>query len=524
MEQQGGDIAVIPRSIGGGSNPIAALNVEPDTPPESSFNNNSDPNHDQRERERERERKRLSIWFVIDVSMGFFFQKLGWRNFVIYRPWFPCFISLLLKLASMLPLFLQEQPEQVKFQQIELLFHFVDFELMFCSLVENKTSLETNLQAGASHGYELLWVVLIGFFFAIIIQSLAANLGVSTGKHLSEFCKAEYPRMVKNYLWILAEIAVIAADIPEVIGTAFGLNILFNISVWAGFLLTGLSTLLLLGLQRYGVRKFEMLIAMLVFVMAGCFFREMSYVKPPASGVVKGMFVPKLNGQGATGDAIALLGAIFMPHNIFLHSALVLSIKVPNSVRGVNDACRYFLIESGIALFVAFLINVAIVSVFATNVLEKSSKALYAVALLASGQSSSITGTYTGQFIMHGFLNLHMKKWVRNIMNRCIAITPSLIMILSFELPFALISLLKFSSSSTKIMIDNYIFIALQVIAISWILGIGIIGINVYYLRTSFVDWLVHNDVPKLGNVLIGIVVLPLTAIYIIAVIYLTCR
>ncbi|PPD69934.1 hypothetical protein GOBAR_DD33192 [Gossypium barbadense] len=214
LEQQGGDIAVIPRSIGEGSNPIAALNVEPDTPPESSFNNNSDPNHDQ-----------------------------------------------------------------------------------------------------------LLWVVLIGFFFAIIIQSLAANLGVSTGKHLSEFCKAEYPRMVKNYLWILAEIAVIAADIPEVIGTAFGLNILFNISVWAGFLLTGLSTLLLLGLQRYGVRKFEMLIAMLVFVMAGCFFREMSYVKPPASGVVKGMFVPKLNGQGATGDAIALLGAIFM-YNIFLHSAL----------------------------------------------------------------------------------------------------------------------------------------------------------------------------------------------------------
>ncbi|TYI78575.1 hypothetical protein E1A91_D06G222200v1, partial [Gossypium mustelinum] len=450
-EQQGGDIAVIPRSIGGGSNPIAALNVEPDTPPESSFNNNSDPNHD------------------------------------------------------------EEQPEQVKFQQIELQFHFVDFELMFYSLVENRTSLETNLQAGASHGYELLWVVLIGFFFAIIIQSLAANLGVSTGKHLSEFCKAEYPRMVKNYLWILSEIAVIAADIPEVIGTGFGLNILFNISVWVGFLLMGLSTLLLLGLQRYRVRKLEMLIAVLVFVMAGCFFREMSYVKPPASGVVKGMFVPKLNGQGATGDAIALLGAIFMPHNIFLHSALVLSIKVPNSVRGVNDACRYFLIESGIALFVAFLINVAIVSVFATvcttdnissanqkrpklNVLEKSSKALYAVALLASGQSSSITGTYTGQFIMQ--------------------------MILSFELPFALISLLKFSSSSTKIMS----YFSVKVIAISWILGIGIIGINVYYLITSFVDWLVHNDVPKLGNVLIGIVVLPLTAIYIIAVIYLTCR
>ncbi|PPD69933.1 hypothetical protein GOBAR_DD33191 [Gossypium barbadense] len=143
---------------------------------------------------------------------------------------------------------------------------------------------EIDLQAGANHGYE---VVLIGLVFALIIQSLAANLGVST-----ELCRAEYPRMVKYCLWILAEIAVIAVDIPKLIGIAFGLKILFNIPVWVRVLLTDLSTLLLLGLQRYG---------------------EMSYVKPPASGVVKGMFVPKLNGQGATGDAIALLGAIFIP-------------------------------------------------------------------------------------------------------------------------------------------------------------------------------------------------------------------
>ncbi|KAH1057458.1 hypothetical protein J1N35_035523 [Gossypium stocksii] len=509
QQQQGGDVAVIPQSWGGGSNRIAALNVEPGTtPPQSSSNNNSkrfndkhdDPNHD---------------------------QKPGWRKFLSFiGPGF------LVSLAYLDP-----------------------------------GNLETDLQAGASHGYELLWVVLIGLVFALIIQSLAANLGVSTGKHLSELCKAEYPRMVKYCLWILAEIAVIAADIPEVIGTAFGLNILFNIPVWVGVLLTGLSTLLLLGLQRYGVRKLEMLIAVLVFVMAGCFFGEMSYVKPPASGVVKGMFVPKLNGQGATGDAIALLGALVMPHNLFLHSALVLSRKVPNSVRGVNDACKYFLIESGIALFVAFLINVAVVSVSAAvctadnissanqkrcndlnlnsasflleNVLGKSSKALYAVALLASGQSSTITGTYAGQFIMQGFLNLKMKKWVRNIMTRCIAITPSLIvsiiggsqgagrliiiasMILSFELPFALIPLLKFSSSSTKMgPYKNSVII----IVISWILGIGIIGINVYYLITAFVDWLVHNDIPKVGNVFIGIIVFPLMAIYIIAVIYLTFR
>nr|AMX27898.1 metal transporter Nramp1 [Pyrus betulifolia] len=428
-------------------------------------------------------------------------------------------------------------------------------------------NLETDLQAGANHRYELLWVILIGLIFALIIQSLSANLGVTTGKHLSELCKAEYPPFVKYCLWLLAEVAVIAADIPEVIGTAFALNILFNIPVWTGVLLTGFSTLLLLGLQKYGVRKLEMLIAVLVFVMAACFFGEMSYVKPPASGVLKGMFIPELSGQGATGDAIALLGALVMPHNLFLHSALVLSRKIPKSVRGINDACRYFLIESGFALFVAFLINVAIVSVSGTvchhsklsdkdndtcsdltlnsasfllqNVLGRSSKILYAIALLASGQSSTITGTYAGQFVMQGFLNIKMKKWARNLMTRCIAITPSLIvsiiggssgagrliiiasMILSFELPFALIPLLKFSSSATKMGPHKN---SIYIIVTSWILGMGIIGINIYYLSTGFVGWIIRSSLPKVATVFIGILVFPFMAIYILAVLYLTLR
>ncbi|KAG8612197.1 hypothetical protein MANES_S092200v8 [Manihot esculenta] len=411
-------------------------------------------------------------------------------------------------------------------------------------------NLETDMQAGANHGYELLWIIVIGLVFALIIQSLAANLGVSTGKHLAELCNLEYPKYVKLCLWLLAEVAVIAADIPEVIGTAFALNILFHISLWIGVLLTGFSTLLLIGLQKYGVRKLEMLITVLVFVMAACFFGELSYVKPPAVDVIKGMFIPKLSSQGATGDAIALLGALVMPHNLFLHSALVLSRKIPNSITGINDACRYFLMESGIALFVALLINISIVSVTGTvcmandlssqdtdrcndltlnsasfllkNVLGKSSSTIYAIALLASGQSSTITGTYAGQFIMQGFLNLKMRKWKRNLMTRCIAITPSLIvsiiggssgsgrliiiasMILSFELPFSLIPLLKFSSSSTKMgPYKNSIYI----IVFSWILGSLIIGINVYYLSTGFVDRLIHNNLPKVGNVFIGIIV-----------------
>ncbi|XP_061970482.1 metal transporter Nramp7.2 [Populus nigra] len=489
----------LPASWNGSSNRIASVNVEGQPQPWVDDLDLEDPNH----------------------------QKPGWRKFLSYvGPGF------LVSLAYLDP-----------------------------------GNLETDLQAGANHRYELLWVILIGLIFALIIQSLAANLGVSTGKHLSELCKAEYPKYVKYCLWLLAEIAVIAADIPEVIGTAFALNILFHIPVWVGVLCTGCSTLLLLGLQKYGVRKLELLIAVLVFVMAACFFGEMSYVKPSATDVLKGMFIPKLSGQGATGDAIALLGALIMPHNLFLHSALVLSRKMPNSVRGINDACRYFLIESGFALFIAFLINLAVISVSGTvcsaqnlssenadrcgdltlnsasfllqNVLGKSSSKIYAIALLASGQSSTITGTYAGQYIMQGFLELKMRKWIRNLVTRCIAIAPSLVvsiiggssgagrliiiasMILSFELPFALIPLLKFSSSTTKMGPHKN---SIYIIVISWILGLGIIGINIYYLSTGFVGWLIDNNLPKVGNVFIAIIVFPLMAIYILAVIYLTFR
>ncbi|KAE8100691.1 hypothetical protein FH972_018562 [Carpinus fangiana] len=469
--QQASDEVNIPSSWGGGSNRIAAIEEDGNTPQSITANNahdkelfdHDDPNH----------------------------QKPGWRKFLAHvGPGF------LVSLAYLDP-----------------------------------GNLETDLQAGANHRYELLWVILIGLIFALIIQSLAANLGVTTGKHLSELCKAEYPKYVKYSLWLLAEIAVIAADIPEVIGTAFALNILFHIPVWAGVLFTGLSTLLLLGLQRFGVRKLELLIAVLVFIMAGCFFGEMSFVKPPANGVLKGMFIPKLTGQGATGDAIALLGALVMP-------------KIPSSVHGINDACRYFLLESGFALLVAFLINVAVISVSGTvcsadnisaetanqcsdltldsasfllkNVLGKSSSTVYAIALLASGQSSTITGTYAGQFIMQGFLDLKMKKWIRNLVSRCIAITPSLV-----------VSIIGGSSGAGRLIIIASMgphLNSIYIIVVSWALGMGIIGINIYYLSTGFVGWLIHSSLPTVGKVFLGIIVFPLMAAYILAVIYLTFR
>ncbi|KAK2976022.1 hypothetical protein RJ640_011809 [Escallonia rubra] len=362
-----------------------------------------------------------------------------------------------------------------------------------------------------------------------------------------------------------------------VIGTACALNILFHIPIWAGVIFTGFSTLLLLGVQRYGLRKLEILIAVLVFAMAGSFFGELSYVKPPAVEVLKGMFIPKLSGTGATGAAIAVLGALIMPHNLFLHSALVLSRRIPPSVRcmpilfdrdwictprGILNQCfNYLRIGNSLLCKKSPADNIArcndltldSASFLLKNVLGKSGSTIYAIALLASGQSSTITGTFAGQFIMQhcslseklivvldqGFLDLKMRKWVRNLMTRSIAIIPSLLfsiiggpssagrliilasIVLSFELPFALIPLLKFSSSAAKMGPHTN---SIYVIVLSWILMLGMSGINIYYLSTGFVHWLVHNNLPKAGKVLIGILVFPLMAIYILTLLYLMFR
>ncbi|GMH05180.1 hypothetical protein Nepgr_007020 [Nepenthes gracilis] len=426
---------------------------------------------------------------------------------------------------------------------------------------------ETDLQSGAQYKYGLLWIILVASCAALIIQSLAAKLGVVTGKHLAEHCRAEYSKLPNFILWILAEIAVVACDIPEVIGTAFALNMLFKVPIWAGVLFTGLSTLVLLALQQYGVRKLEFLIAFLVFTIAVCFCVELTYAKPRTSEVLYGLFVPQLKGDGATGLAISLLGAMVMPHNLFLHSALVLSRKIPRSVHGIKEACRYYVVESGFALAVTFLINVSVISVSGAvcnsssldqedqencsnldlnkasfllkNVLGKWSSKVFAVALLASGQSSTITGTYAGQYVMQGFLDLRLVPWIRNLLTRCLAIVPSLIvaliggstgagkliiiasMILSFELPFALIPLLKFTSSKTKMgSYANSVVIS----AITWIIGSLIMSINMYFLLSSFIKLLLHSDLKPVSIVFSTIFGIAGFSLYLAAIAYLTFR
>ncbi|KAI4355822.1 hypothetical protein L6164_004559 [Bauhinia variegata] len=426
---------------------------------------------------------------------------------------------------------------------------------------------ETDLQSGAQYKYELLWIILVASCAALIIQSMAANLGVVTGKHLAEHCRAEYARLPNFILWVIAEIAIVACDIPEVIGTAFALNMLFNIPVWIGVLLTGLSTLMLLALQQYGVRKLEFLIAFLVFTIAACFLVELGYAKPDSKEVLKGLFVPQLRGSGATGLAISLLGAMVMPHNLFLHSALVLSRKIPRSVRGIKEACRFYLIESAFALLVAFLINVSVISVSGAvcnssnlnsedeescrdldlnkasfllrNVLGKWSSKLFGIALLASGQSSTITGTYAGQYVMQGFLDLRLEPWIRNLLTRCLAIVPSLIvaviggsagagkliiiasMILSFELPFALIPLLKFTSSKGKMGAHAN---SKTISAVTWVIGSLIMAINIYFLLTNFIKLLLHSHIEVVGKVFLGILGFSGVALYLAGIAYLVFR
>lgn len=426
---------------------------------------------------------------------------------------------------------------------------------------------ETDLQSGAQYKYELLWIILLASCAALVIQSMAANLGVVTGKHLAEHCRSEYPRVPNFILWIIAEIAIVACDIPEVIGTAFALNMLFNIPVWIGVLLTGLSTLMLLALQQYGVRKLEFLIAFLVFTIAACFIVELGYAKPDAKEVLKGLFVPGLKGSGATGLAISLLGAMVMPHNLFLHSALVLSRKIPRSVLGIREACRFYMIESAFALMVAFLINICVISVSGTvcnssnlnaedqlscqdldlnkasfllrNVLGKWSSKLFGIALLASGQSSTITGTYAGQYVMQGFLDLRLEPWIRNMLTRCLAIVPSLIvaviggsagagkliiiasMILSFELPFALVPLLKFTSSKTKM--GTHVN-STMISAVTWIIGTLLMAINIYYLITGFIKLLLHSHLKIVAKVFLGILGFSGMAMYLAGTTYLVLR
>ncbi|CAI5995341.1 unnamed protein product [Closterium sp. NIES-65] len=345
---------------------------------------------------------------------------------------------------------------------------------------------------------ELLWALLLASIAGLFIQSLSANLGIVTGKHLAQHCRQEYPSGLNVVLWIIAEINVIASDVPQVVGTAIALNLLFPIPLWAGVLITGCSALLLLALERFGARPLETIMALMVLLIAGCFIAEMVKALQPSDvgELFKGMVVPQLQNVGALAVAISILGATVMPHNLYLHSAIVLSRKHAGTTRAIRTASHYSLLELALALLISVGINVAVISVagavchsaslppsaaqacanisisnahvLLTDVLGKWAGTLFGVALLAAGQSSTVTGTYAGQYVMQGFIELRISTWLRNLITRLIAIVPALLVALlfgangaslliilcsivsSFGLPFALIPLLKFTSTTLK--------------------------------------------------------------------------
>jgi manganese transport protein len=363
----------------------------------------------------------------------------------------------------------------------------------------------TDIEAGSKFGYRLLWVLLMSNLMAVLLQSLSTRLGVVTGRDLAQACRENYPRPAVVALWVLTEIAIAATDLAEVIGTVIALKLLFNLPYLWGLLIAAGDTFLLLAMQRRGVRLLEILTLLLIAVIAGSFVIEIGLAKPEWTAVVRG-FLPGLDttSHARLTDslyvAIAMLGATVMPHNLYLHSALVQTRAFPQTPAGKRLACKYNLFDSLLALNGAFFVNAAILVLSVATffpvtggdevTLQKAhqllghvwgtalASVLFAVALLASGQSSTLTGTLAGQVVMEGFVRLRVRPWVRRLLTRLFAIVPALVVItlagneslwgaesvdqmllqlvvlsqvvLSLQLPFAIVPLVQFTSDRRR--------------------------------------------------------------------------
>jgi len=375
-------------------------------------------------------------------------------------------------------------------------------------------NIESDLQSGAIVHYRILWVLMWATILGLLMQRLAARLGTVTGLHLAEICYKQYPTMPRILLWLCTEVAIIGSDMQEVIGTAIALYLLSNkyIPLWGGVLITVLDTFTFLGIDKYGLRKLEAFFALLIAVMAASFGYEYAVARPNQVELIEGLVIPWCSHCGSKEmlQAVGVIGAVIMPHNLYLHSALVKSRAVDRSKKkDVKEANMYFFIEAAIALFVSFLINVCVVSVFAEGLYGKTNEQvhqlcvdrnnshadqfpkdnetvqasiykggvflgcqfgdaamyIWAIGILAAGQSSTMTGTYAGQFAMEGFLNLEWPKWKRVLLTRSIAILPTFLIafydkltelsgmndllncLMSLMLPFAVIPCISFTSN-----------------------------------------------------------------------------
>src|SRR5688500_5807811 len=385
----------------------------------------------------------------------------------------------------------------------------------------------TDIAGGSKFGYALIWVLLMSNVMALLLQSLSARLGVVRQLDLAQASRSSYPPVVNFCLWILAEIAIAACDLAEVLGMAIGLQLLFGLPLIWGVSLTVLDTLLLLVLQNYGMRKIEAFIIALVAIIGGAFIVEMILAKPVMGELVKG-FVPSIPNDEALYIAIGIIGATVMPHNLYLHSSLVQTRRISRNSGGIWTSIKYNFIDSAIALNAAFFVNAAILVLAASTFFQAGlnevediqdaykflspllgtqwASILFGVALVAAGQSSTITGTLAGQIVMEGYLNLRIAPWLRRLITRLIAIIPAFIVILvygesetgallifsqvvlSLQLGFAIIPLIHFNSDKDKM--GEFVIKTWMKIA-SWLIAIIIVSLNVKLVIQEISGWIV---------------------------------
>jgi manganese transport protein len=370
-----------------------------------------------------------------------------------------------------------------KYQQLRRLFAFLGPAYLVSVGYMDPGNWATDLEGGARFGYSLVWVLLMSNVMAVLLQTLAARLGVVTGHDLAQACRAEYSRGLNAVLWVLAEVAIAATDLAEILGTIIALKLLFGLPLLWGCLITAFDTFVLLYLQRWGMRQMEAVILALVATIGGCFLVQIFLAQPDLAGIVSGLR-PSLP-PGALFVAIGILGATVMPHNLYLHSALVQTRRIGGDARSKSMACRYYLIDAAIALNVAFFVNAAILILSAAvfhrhgqkvatiekafellpSFLGSGAPILFAIALLCAGQSSTLTGTLAGQIVMEGYLHLRLAPWLRRLITRLIALIPAVVVIaltgehsthrllivsqviLSLQLSFAVIPLIHFTSN-----------------------------------------------------------------------------
>lgn len=383
----------------------------------------------------------------------------------------------------------------------------------------------TDLAGGSKYNYTLLSVILISSIMAMFLQRLSLKLGIVTGMDLAQSCRHHYGKKAAIPLWIAAEIAIAACDLAEVIGSAIALNLLFHIPLLWGVLITTFDVLLLLMLQQKGFRYMEALVIVLIGTIATCFGLELIFSKPEIAAVLGG-FLPTtsvITDPGKLFIAVGILGATVMPHNLYLHSSIVQTRRYSLDVAGKREAIRFATIDSNIALMIALAINAAILILSAatfhragrTDVAEiqeayhlltpmlgiTGASTLFAVALLAAGQNSTLTGTMAGQIIMEGFVHIRIPAWARRLLTRLIAIIPAVIVIaiagekatthllllsqviLSMQLSFAVIPLIQFTGSQR---IMGEFVDPLWVRGVGWLMAVAIVALNIWLLVLQF--------------------------------------